>query len=216
MILAFYWLKKAYPLLLIVAGLLLFWFWHRAQQKVKDYEAMYRVQHQQTETWRDAAGKHRARAEAAEVKAENVRLVLGEELKRTLEQQIGNLRRNLISYSSVQASTSGHIATGLADTVYVINDLEPLPAKKFFIQNPDLTFRGVYLPQLDTLIASYRIQHNFEITYYYRRPGKPPFNIFRRKQAVAEIKFDNEGSQADSLFTVVMERRKGLLKRLFR
>ena len=177
---------------------------------------MYRVQQQQTQTWRDAAGKHRARAEAAEIKAENVRLVLGQELRQTLEKEIGNLRKNLISYSSVAASTSGRITTGSTDTVYVVNEIETLPARKFSIQNSDLSFNGVYVPQLDTLIADYRIHHNFRITYYYRRPGKAPFNIFRRKRAVAEIKFENEGSQADSLFTMVLERRKGLLKRLFR
>ncbi|SEL16807.1 hypothetical protein SAMN04487910_1917 [Aquimarina amphilecti] len=48
-----------------------------------------------------------------------------------------------------------------------------------------------------------------------QKPGKPPWNLFRRKRAVAEIKFHNYGSQADSLFTVILDRKKGILKRLF-
>ena len=210
-----YMLKRGYPLLLVATILLLFWLWHREQGRVQDYQTIHRIQEQQIQTWRDAAGKSRTRAEAAQIKAENVGLVLGEELKRTLEKEVGKLRRNLISYSSVTASTAGRMATGSTDTVYMISKLERLPARKFSIQNPDLTFSGIYVPQLDTLIADYRIRHNFALTYYYHRPGKRPFNIFRRKQAVAEIKFDNKGSQADSLFTIVLERKRGFIGRLF-
>ena len=210
-----YIVKRFYPLLLVAVILLLFWFWHQEQQKVEDYQSVYRSQQYEIETWRDEAGKHHARAQVAEIRAANANLVLEDNLKQMLRKEVGNIRRNLISYSSVKASTSGIIATGTVDTIYVINERKTVPARKISIQNPDLSFDGLYVPRLDTLIADYQVKHNFEVIYYYRRPGKPPFNIFRRKQAVAEIKFENAGSRTDSLSTIILKRKKGLLRRLF-
>ena len=165
--------------------------------------------------WKDEAGKNRARAEIAELDARNVKHVLEADLKEAIQKEVGNLRRNLISYSSVAASTQGSVAGGTIDTVYVLNNQPALPAKAITILEPDLSLKGVYIPSLDTLMAEYHIIHNFDIFYYYRKPGKKPFNLFRRKQAVAEIKFDNPGSQADSLFTMVLERKKSFLSKLF-
>lgn len=208
-------LKKYFPLLTLVTVILLIYLLKQEKQKVNDYKEVYRAQQKQIVTWRDKAGNSRARAEIAEIKASNARLVLKEDLKRTIEQEVGNLRRNLISYSSLRASTSGSFQTRAIDTVHQFSTLEPLPAKKFVLDNPDLKFNGLYIPALDTLMVDYKVIHNFDIFYYYKRPGKAPFNLFRRKRAVAEIKFDNPGSKADSLFTIVLERKQGIFKKGF-
>ncbi|WP_108802169.1 hypothetical protein [Aquimarina sp. Aq107] len=200
--------------LLIVLGILFFQ-WKRERQKVTDFAAIQHAQFQEIEKWKDAAGKNRARAEIAEINAKNAKLVMNEELRQLLKKEVGNLKRNLISYSAVKSSTKGEFKTKGKDTMYAVNKLQSLPAKQFGIHNPDLDFEGLYVPNLDTLMANYKITHNFDIFYYYKKPGKSPWNLFRRKRAVAEIKFHNHGSQADSLFTVVLERKKGLLKRLF-
>lgn len=200
--------------LLIVLGILFFQ-WRSEKQKVSDFKEVQKTYFQEIEKWKDTAGKNRARAEIAEISAKNAKLVLNKELRQMLKKEIGNLRRNLISYSAVKASTKGKFTTKGRDTVYVVNKLTSLPAKQFGIHNPDLNFEGIYVPDLDTLMANYKVTHNFDLYYYYQKPGKFPWNLFRRKRAVAEIKFHNYGSQTDSLFTVVLERRKGLLKSLF-
>lgn len=203
------------PILLLIVLGILFYQWKREQQKVADFKEIQNAQFQEIEKWKDAAGKSRARAEIAEISAKNAKLVMNEELRQLLKKEVGNIRRNLISYSAVKSSTEGGFKAKGRDTVYVVNELKSLPAKQFGIHNPDLDFEGVYIPDLDTLMVNYKITHNFDIFYYYKKPGKSPWNLFRRKRAVAEIKFHNHGSQADSLFTVVLERKKGLLKRLF-
>ena len=202
-------LKKYYPLFLMAAIALLLHLLGTEKSKVNDFKEVYRVQEKEIRIWRDEAGRYKTRAEIAQISAANARLVLKQDLKRTIEREVGNLRRNLISYSSVKASSKGTFQTGSIDTIYKFNEIEPLPAKKFILDKPDLKFNGLYIPTLDTLMVNYKVIHNFDIFYYYKRPGKPPFNIFRRKRAIAEIKFDNPGSKADSLFTLVLERRKG-------
>ncbi|WP_299313263.1 hypothetical protein [uncultured Aquimarina sp.] len=205
---------KSLPIALVVLlGILLFQ-WRRERQKVTDFKEIQNAQFQEIEKWKDKEGKSRARAQIAEINARNAKLVMNEELRQLLKKEVGNLRRNLISYSAVKSSTEGEFKAKAKDTIYVVNELKSLPAKQFGIHNPDLDFEGIYVPNLDTLMASYKITHNFDIFYYYKKPGKAPWNLFRRKRAVAEIKFHNHGSQADSLFTVVLERKKGLLKRL--
>ncbi|MBP2831284.1 hypothetical protein J8281_03710 [Aquimarina sp. U1-2] len=204
--------RKLLPFLLILLLGLQIHFWRKEKQKVKDFQEVYRIQQKEIEIWRDEAGKNRTRADIAEIKAANANIVLKEDLKMFLKKEVGNLKRNLISYSIVKASTTGDFKTGTADTLYVLNEIKSLPAKKFFINNPDLKFEGLYIPQLDTLTANYQVIHNFDIFYYYKKPGKFPLNIFRRRKAVAEIRFENKGSQADSLFTLVLERRRGLLR----
>lgn len=206
--------KKYFPLILIVAIASLFYLLEKEKRKVDDFKEVYRIQEKEIRIWRDKAGKNRTRAEIAEISAVNARLVLKDDLKRTIEREVSNLKRNLISYSSVKASTTGLFKTGSTDTVYKFNELEPLPAKKFILDKPDLEFNGLFIPALDTLIVDYRIIHNFDIFYYYKRPGKAPFNIFRRKRAIAEIKFGNPGSKADSLFTLVLKRRKAFWRRI--
>lgn len=197
--------------LLMVLGILFFQ-WRSEKQKVSDFKEIQKTYSLEIEKSKDAAGKNRARAEIAEINAKNSKLVLNEELRQMLKKEIGNLRRNLISYSAVKASTQGEFTTKGRDTVYVVNKLTSLPAKQFGIHNPDLDFEGMYVPDLDTLMANYKITHNFDLYYYYKKPGKFPWNLFRRKRAVAEIKFHNYGSQADSLFTVVLERKRSLFK----
>lgn len=166
--------------------------------------------------WKDKAGKNRARAEMAEIKAENAKHVLNEDLRRMLKEEVGNIKRNLIGYSAIKASTEGEIHASGRDTLVVLNNqAQPVKATKYSYSSKHLDFQALALPGLDSLIADYKVYHNFEIFYYYKRPGKPPFNVLRRKQAVAEIKFDNPGTQSDSIYSIALERKKGLLKALF-
>lgn len=208
----YYWI-----LLLIIIALL---FYSRQEQKnlADDYREMSDLQSVEIMQWKDKAGRHRARAEVAEIKAENAKQVLNEDLKRMLKDEVGNIKRNLISYSAVKASTEGEVRTVGRDTVILVNNdnVGVVKAKSYTIQNSYIDFQALVLPGLDSLIANYRIYHNFDIFYYYKRPGKTPFNIFKRKKAVAEIKFDNPGTQADSLYTIVLERKRNFLQRLLR
>ena len=207
---------KLLPVALLILLGILFFQWRRERQKINDFKDIQKAQFQEIEKWKDAAGKNRARAEIAEIDARNAKLVLSEELQEILKKEVGNLKRNLISYAAVKASTEGDFKVKGSDTVYVVNTLQSFPAKQFVINNPDLEFKAVYITEMDTLMANYRVTHNFDIFYYYKKPGKAPWNLFRRKRAVAEIKFYNHGSHADSLFTIIMERKRGLLKNLFK
>ncbi|MEM9388820.1 MAG: hypothetical protein AAGA02_00015 [Bacteroidota bacterium] len=205
----YYWIVQL--LVIITLSYLL----KREMSKADDYQEVYELSRKEIQIWRDEAGKNRARADIAEIDAANTKLVLESNLKETIRKEVGNLRKNLISYSSIQASTAGSISGGTVDTVYVLENKPVLPAKTISIRESDLNFKGIFIPSLDTLMAEYQVRHNFDIYYYYRRPGKKPFNFLRRKQAVAEIKFDNPGSQADSLFTIVLKRKNSFLGRLF-
>lgn len=208
-------LWKYYWIVQLVVIAVLSFLLRKETSKVNGFQSIYQASQQDLVKWKDEAGKNRARAEIAELDARNVKHVLEADLKKAIEREVGNLKRNLISYSSVTASTKGSVAGNTSDTVYVLRDRPSLPAKTISIKQPDLSFQGIYVPSLDTLMVTYQVRHNFDIFYYYRKPGKKPFNLFRRKQAVAEIKFDNPGSQTDSLFTMVLERRKSFLGRLF-
>jgi len=208
-------LKNYFPVILILVILAQFHFFRKERSKVLDFKQLSNVQQQDIETWRDAAGKNRARAEISEIDASNAKLVLNDELKAIIKKEVGSIKRNLISYAAIKAATKGSINAKGRDTIYSIDSIiKPMPAKQFVINNSDLEFNAVYVPSLDSLIADYKVRHNFEIFYYYKKTGKKPWNLFRRKKAVAEIRFENHGSQADSLFTIVLERKKSLWKRL--
>ena len=214
----FNFIRKYYWIVQAVVIVVLFLLLKKEKQKTDDYQEIYKLKQREVEIWRDDAGKNRIRAEIAEIDAANAKLVLETDLKETIRKEVGNLKRNLISYSSVHSSTSGTFQAGSVDTIYLVEPTKALsliPAKKFTLDNSDLKFTGLYVPSLDTLFAEYKVIHNFEVFHYYKRPGKKPFNFLRRKQAVAEIKFDNPNTQGDSLYSVVLERKKGLLKRLF-
>lgn len=214
----FNFIRKYYWIVQAVVIVVLFLLLRKEKQKTDDYQEIYKLKQQEVEIWRDDAGKNRIRAEIAEIDAANAKLVLESNLKETIRKEVGNLKRNLISYSSVRSSTSGTFQTGSVDTVYLLEPtkaLQPISAKKFTLNNPDLKFNGLYVPSLDTLFAEYKVIHNFEVFHYYKRPGKPPFNLFRRKNAVAEIRFDNPNTQGDSLFTIILERKRGLFKKIF-
>lgn len=214
----FNFIRKYYWIIQAVIIIVLFFFLRKEKQKTEDFKEIYNLKQKEIEIWKDDAGKNRMRATIAEIDAANAKLVLESNLKETIRKEVGNLKRNLISYSSVRSSTQGSFQTSSVDTLYVIDEqkpLNPIPAKKFTINQPDLKFNGLYIPYLDTLMADYKIIHNFEIFHYYKRPGKAPFNLFRRKQAVAEIKFDNPDTQGDSLYSVVLERKRGLWNALF-
>ncbi|MGK7390266.1 MAG: hypothetical protein ACNS60_07940 [Candidatus Cyclobacteriaceae bacterium M2_1C_046] len=214
----FNFIRKYYWILQAIIIIVLFFFLRKEKQKTEDFKEIYSLKQREIEIWRDDAGKNRIRAEVAEIDAANVKLVLETDLKKAIRKEVGSLKRNLISYSSISSSTRGTFQTGSVDTIYLVKSqkpLSPIPAKKFTLNNPDLKFEALYIPSLDTLFAEYRIIHNFEVFHYYKRPGKPPFNLFRRKQAVAEIRFDNPNSQGDSLYSVMLERKKGLFYKLF-
>ena len=209
---------KYYWIVQLLVIILLSYLLRKEMSKTEDYKNIYEISRKEIQIWRDDAGKNRARAEIAEIDAANAKLVLESNLKETIRKEVGNLKRNLISYSSVRSSTAGTFQTGSVDTVYLMEKpkaMIPIPAKKFRIDQPDLKFQGLYVPDLDTLMANYQVIHNFDIFYYYKRPGKKPFNLFRRKRAVAEIRFDNPGSQADSLHTIVLARKKSLIGKIF-
>lgn len=187
-------IKRYYWIVQGVIILALVFFLKKERKKTEDYQEVYNLQQVEIKRWKDDAGRNRIRADVAEIDAANAKLVLESNLQETIRKEVGNLKRNLISYSSVQSSTSGTFHTNSVDTIYVLEDsklLSPLPAKSFSITDPSLEFKGLYVPSLDTLMAEYKITHNFEIFHYYKRPGKGPFNLFRRKQAVAEIRFNN-------------------------
>lgn len=215
-ILRFVW--KYYWIVQLLVIITLSYFLKREMSKANDYREVYEASRNEILIWKDEAGKNRARANIAEIDAANAKLVLESNLKETIRREVGNLKRNLISYSSVRSSTQGAFQTGTRDTVYLKEKTKakiPIPAKKFNINQPDLKFQGLYVPDLDTLMANYQVIHNFDIFYYYRRPGKKPFNLLRRKRAVAEIRFDNPGSHADSLHTIVLDRKKSFIGKIF-
>ncbi|GAA5036714.1 hypothetical protein GCM10011506_29870 [Marivirga lumbricoides] len=185
------------------------------RSEVLDFKEASELSFQDMQQWKDKAGKNRLRVELAEIDASNAKMALAEKLQETIRKDIGNIRKNLISYSTVKASTSDSLNIPLIDTVYLKTDNVVLSAKKFTISDDHLNMEGLYLPSLDTLSITYEIIHNFDITYYYRKPGKKPFNLFKKKQAIAEIKFDNPQSQADSLYTIILERKPSFLSKLF-
>ncbi|MEM8863332.1 MAG: hypothetical protein AAGD96_33900, partial [Chloroflexota bacterium] len=117
--------------------------------KTEDYKDIYEISRKEIQIWRDESGKNRARAQIAEIDAANAKLVLESNLKETIRKEVGNLKRNLISYSSVRSSTAGTFQTGSIDTVYLMEQpkaMIPIPAKKFLIDKPDLKFQGLYVP----------------------------------------------------------------------
>lgn len=202
----YYWI-----LLLIIIALL---FYSRQSQKrlADDYKDINDLQSLELVKWQDKAGKNRARADIAEIEAKNAKQVINEDLRKLIQKEVGNIKKNLISYSSIKATTEGEISGALRDTLVIMNTPQPIKAKAYNIKNKYLEFEAVITP--DSLIADYKVYHNFDLTYYYKRPGKPPFNIFKKKKAVAEIKFDNPGSQGDSIYTIVLERRRSWLQRV--
>ena len=209
-------LWKYYWILLLIIIALLFYSRQSQKRLAEDYRQMADLQEIEVMQWKDKAGKNRARAEMAEINAENAKHVLNEDLRRMLKEEVGNIKRNLIGYSSIKASTEGEIHASGRDTLVVLNNqAQPVKATKYSYSSRHLDFQALALPGLDSLIADYKVYHNFEIFYYYKRPGRPPFNVLRRKQAVAEIKFDNPSTQSDSIYSIVLERKKGLLKALF-
>ncbi|MBL6445688.1 hypothetical protein JMN32_05170 [Fulvivirga sp. 29W222] len=210
-------LGRYYWILLLIIIAILFYSHQKQKSLAEDYEQMADLQSVEIMQWKDKAGKNRARAEIAEIKVENAKEVLSEDLKRMLKKEVGNIKKNLISYSSIKASTAGHIQVNGRDTLIVLNNpqIEPVKAIKYSYNSKHLEFQALVVPGIDSLIADYKVYHNFDLTYYYKKPGKPPFNFFKKKRAFAEIKFDNPGSQADSVYSIVLERKRNFLKRLF-
>ena len=180
-------------------------------EKLKNVSSLYKAQNATIEKWRNTSGENLARAKAAELSAENINIVMNEELK-ALKAEVGSLRWNLISYSKIKAYTDGSFTAPLKDSLIMQNNGEVLEVRKFSFSDDFLRFDG--LIQNDTLVSSYSIRNDFTYYHYYRRPGRRPFNIFRRKEAVAEIKFKNPHTVADSIYSIVLKREKSGFRRL--
>ena len=204
-------LKTAFLFLMAVMALLFYSTNRSNMEKLRNVSSLYEAQNATVEKWRNTSGENLARAKAAELRAENLNLVLNEELQ-ALKAEVGNLRRNLISYSKIQALTRGSFTAPLKDSVILQNNGEVLDAWKFSFNDDYLKFDG--LIQNDTLVSSYTIRNDFTYYHYYRRPGRRPFNIFRRKEVVAEIKFKNPNTVADSIYSIVLKREKSDFRKL--
>ena len=205
-------LKTAFLIALAVVAVLFHTTYRKNTEKLKSVSSLYKAQNAATEKWKNKSGENLARAKAAEVYAGNVNLMLNQELK-ALKHEIGNLRRNLISYSKIHAYTVGNFTAPLIDSVIVLNNSVPLRTKKFSFSDEFLKFDGLILN--DTLISSYSIRNDFTYYHYYRRPGKKPFNIFRRKEAVAEIKFKNPNTAADTIYSIILKREQSWFRKLW-
>jgi hypothetical protein len=204
-------LKTAFLIVVAVVAVFFYTTYRKNNEKLKSISSLYEAQNASIEKWKNKSGENLARAKAAEVHAGNLNLVLNQELEE-LKHEVGNLRRNLISYSSIHAYTAGSFIAPLKDTTIVIHTAEEVKAKNFSFNDDYLKFMGTVFS--DTLISSYSIRHDFEYYHYYRRPGKRPFNIFRRKEVVAEIKFKNPNTAADSIYTIVLKREQSWFRKL--
>lgn len=207
----FSYLKTAFLLFMAVLALLFYRSYRNNKEKLKNVSSLYEAQNATIEKWRNTTGENLARAKAAELSAENLNLVLNEELQ-ALNSEVGSLRRNLISYSKIQISSGGSFTAPLKDSTILQNDGGVLEARKFSFSDDYLKFDG--LIQNDTLVSHYSIRNDFTYYHYYRRPGRKPFNIFRRKEAVAEIKFKNPHTVADSIYSIVLKREKSGFRKL--
>ena len=204
-------LKAAFLILAAVMAVAFYSAYWKNKEKLQNFSSLYEAQNATIEKWKNTSGENLARAKAAELAAENINIVLNEELK-ALKAEVGSLRRNLISYSKVQAYTGGSFSAPLRDSLIVLNNGEVREDRKVSFSDDFLRFDG--LIQNDTLVSSYSIRSDFTYYHYYRRPGKRPFNIFRRKEAVAEIKFKNPHTVADSIYSIVLKREKSGFRQL--
>lgn len=205
-------LKTAFLIALAVVAVLFYTSYQKNNEKLKSVSSLYEAQNAGIEKWKNKAGENLARAKAAEIHARNVNRVLNQELE-ALKHEVGNLRRNLISYSKIQSHTVGNFTTPLKDSIIVNDNATPLKIKKFSFSDEFLKFDGLLLK--DTLISNYSIRNDFEYYHYYHRPGKKPFNVFRRKEAVAEIKFKNPNTAADSIYSIVLKREPSWFRKLW-
>lgn len=204
-------LKTAFLIALAVVAVLFYATYRKNNEKLKSVSSLYKAQNASIEKWKNKSGENLARAKAAEIHARNVNLVLNEELE-ALKHEVGNLRRNLISYSKIQSYTAGSFTAPLIDTVIVNPNGEEVKARHFSFYDDYLKFKGTVLS--DTLISSYSVRNDFTYYHYYRRPGKKPFNLLRRKEAVAEIKFKNPNTAADSIYSIVLKREPSWFRKL--
>ena len=207
----FPYLKTAFLFLMAVLVLFFYSTYRRNVEKLKNVSSLYEAQNATIEKWRNTSGENLARAKAAELSAENLKIVLNEELQ-ALKAEVGSLRRNLISYSKITAYTGGSFTAPLKDSVIMLSNGEVMEARKITFRDDYLRFNG--LIQNDSLISIYSIRNDFTYYHYYRRPGRRPFNIFRRKEAVAEIKFKNPNTFADSIYSIVLKREKSGFRKL--
>jgi hypothetical protein len=204
-------LKTAFLIVVAVVAVFFYTTYRKNNKKLKSVSFLYEAQNASIEKWKNKSGENLARAKAAEIHARNVNLVLNQELE-ALKHEVGNLRRNLISYSKIDAYTAGNFTAPLKDTIIVTHKAEEVKAQSFSFNDDYLKFKGIVFS--DTLVSSYSIRHDFEYYHYYRRPGKRPFKIFRRKEAVAEIKFRNPNTAADSIYTIVLKREQSWFRKL--
>ena len=207
----FSYLKTAFLFLMAVIVLLFYSAYRSNMEKLRNVSSLYEAQKAAIKKWRNTSGENLVRAKAAELSAESLNMVLNEELQ-ALKAEVGSLRRNLISYSKIQINTGGSFTAPLKDSTILQKNGDILEAQKFSFRDDYLKFDG--LIQNETLISSYSIRNDFTYYHYYRRPGRSPFNIFRRKEAVAEIKFNNPHTVADSIYSIVLKREKSGFRKL--
>ena len=205
-------LKTAFMVALAIVVVFFYITYRENNEKLESISSLYEAQNDTTEKWKNKSGENLARAKAAEVYAGNVNLVLNQELE-ALKHEVGNLRKNLLSYSKIQTSTAGNFTAPLIDTTIVTPNAEEVKAKHFTFNDDYLKFKGTALN--DTLISCYSIRNDFTYYHYYRRPGKRPFNIFRRKEAVAEIKFKNPNTAADTIYSIILKREPSWFRKLW-
>ena len=178
----------------------------KEKSRADDLKAYQKIVDQELVTWKDKAGKSYAKAMALEIEARNVKEVLGKKKTKELRKEVGNVKKNLISYQKIKASTSGHVAT--TSKTYTASDhMDTLSIKKIDFSDPYFSASGFYNPTSDSILIDYKVRNQFEIFHYYERPGKPPFNIFRRKHAVVKIKFENQSGRVDKVFSFSLKRK---------
>jgi hypothetical protein len=198
-------IKEIIILLLLGVALLLGKCSADKNRKIHDLKLLHKTSKSQVEQWKDKAGKNHSRAIVAEINAKNLNYVLNEDLK-ALKKEIGSLKKNLISYSKISTTTEGGFKVGLKDTVVIINDYKGIEAKVAAFKDDYIEFEQLIVQ--DSSITRYSIKNDFEYYHYYKKPGKFPFNVFKRKVAVAEIKFKNPNTKGEKIFTLILKREE--------
>lgn len=174
----------------------------------KDLKNAIELSRDEITHWKSKNGESYAKIKALEIEARNAKLILGKSKVAELRKEVGNVKKNLISYKKISTTTKGSLSIVVHDTTRIKDSVRPI--KKVSFEDAFFTIEGSYNPLSDSLIASYCMKHNFEIFHYYERPGKPPFNIFQRKHAVVKIKFENPKSDIESAFTINLKLRRKL------
>jgi uncharacterized ion transporter superfamily protein YfcC len=99
-------LETAFLIVVAVLAVLFYTTYRKNNEKLRNISSLYEAQNASIEKWKNKSGENLARAKAAEIQAKNVNLVLNQDLE-ALKHEVGNLRKNLISYSKISSYTAG-------------------------------------------------------------------------------------------------------------